>query len=357
MDVLERARRYVARLPGSVSGQGGHDAAFRAACALVHGFALDEAAALGVMRETFNPMCSPPWSERELEHKVRSAAGVGSERPPGYLLGEEPRGPAPQTRVAAPAPEKRVQSFAPERLAEVQHRALRVDRDWLRARSPVDPAAVPGAAGFLSGVFEKGEKALVFCAQWSQGDFGVVSSGDWRVPGQVWALGRRPGLQATRARGLPAGGQDGIWWLCQPVSGEWRPNGSSDKQGRPVVSRRSRGTVTRWPHLVLESDEAPEEQWLNVLAQLPLPLVAIYTSGRRSVHGLVRLGVESKAGWDATAQVLAPVLSRLGADARAMTAVRLTRLPFCRRGKAMQELVYFDPDALAAPIAAQAVRR
>ena len=41
----ERARRYAERMPGSVSGQGGHVAAMKVARALVTGFGLDEAAA------------------------------------------------------------------------------------------------------------------------------------------------------------------------------------------------------------------------------------------------------------------------------------------------------------------------
>ena len=58
----DRARAYLARLPVSVQGQGGHDAAFRAACVLVNGFALGEQEArldiLLVRRHSF----SAPWA-------------------------------------------------------------------------------------------------------------------------------------------------------------------------------------------------------------------------------------------------------------------------------------------------------
>jgi hypothetical protein len=42
---------------------------------------------------------------------------------------------------------------------------------------------------------------------------------------------------------------------------------------------------------------------------------------------------ESKADWDAKAQELKPLLTVLGADPGAITAVRLTRLPGCYRGQ------------------------
>jgi primase-polymerase (primpol)-like protein len=40
--VVERARKYVAKLPPAISGQGGHNATFHAACVLVLGFCLGD---------------------------------------------------------------------------------------------------------------------------------------------------------------------------------------------------------------------------------------------------------------------------------------------------------------------------
>ena len=70
-----RINRYLDELPASVSGQGGHDACFRAACVLVWGFALSEADAIKFLRR-FNARCRPKWSEQELLHKVRDAASA-----------------------------------------------------------------------------------------------------------------------------------------------------------------------------------------------------------------------------------------------------------------------------------------
>ncbi len=80
---VRRARGWLQCVPGAVSGQGGHNATFRAALGLVRGFDLPEDVALALLAE-WNERCEPPWSERELRHKVESATRASAER--GYLL-------------------------------------------------------------------------------------------------------------------------------------------------------------------------------------------------------------------------------------------------------------------------------
>jgi hypothetical protein len=105
-------------------------------------------------------------------------------------------------------------------------------------------------------------------------------------------------------------------------------------------------------------DVLPAELWRKVVVSLPLPIAAIYTSGSRSIHALVREQVDSKAQWDAVRDALRQIVCPLGADAGALSAVRLSRLPFCERagtrGKdgryikfpkpGKQELLYLNPD-------------
>ncbi|MBA3683758.1 MAG: hypothetical protein H0W72_00705 [Planctomycetes bacterium] len=90
--ILDRARAYLCAMPAAISGQGGHDAAFRAACILVHGFALPESSALSLMHE-YNHRCQPPWSGKELEHKVADAQRTPDQRPIGYMLVTAPMAP------------------------------------------------------------------------------------------------------------------------------------------------------------------------------------------------------------------------------------------------------------------------
>lgn len=82
--VYDRASRYLRAMPPAISGSGGHLATFRAAVALVRGFGLPEQEALSLLMRDFNPRCQPPWSERELRHKITSAAKQ-STRPLRYL--------------------------------------------------------------------------------------------------------------------------------------------------------------------------------------------------------------------------------------------------------------------------------
>ena len=84
-DAYERARRYLASCGAAIAGQGGHAATIHAAHALVVGFGLDDEAALGLLLSDYNPRCVPPWTEKELRHKVESAR-ANPQRPLGYLL-------------------------------------------------------------------------------------------------------------------------------------------------------------------------------------------------------------------------------------------------------------------------------
>jgi len=82
---IQRAKAYLAKMPSAISGQGGHNATFAAACVLVRGFALDEEDAYEILVSDYNPRCEPPWAEWELRHKVRSAMDCAT-TPLGHLL-------------------------------------------------------------------------------------------------------------------------------------------------------------------------------------------------------------------------------------------------------------------------------
>lgn len=70
--VVERAARYVERMPAAVSGQFGHDTTFKVACALVIRFGLNQQQAWPII-SAWNERCSPPWNERDLRRKLAEA--------------------------------------------------------------------------------------------------------------------------------------------------------------------------------------------------------------------------------------------------------------------------------------------
>jgi len=85
-DAAQRARAYLSKIPGAISGQDGHGRTYHAAMLLVEGFALDRETALVLLRE-WNTTCQPPWTDRELEHKVDSALKNATNR--GHLLHDD----------------------------------------------------------------------------------------------------------------------------------------------------------------------------------------------------------------------------------------------------------------------------
>lgn len=83
-NVERRAVRYLQRMPEAIAGSRGHDALWRAALAMVRGFRLSAPRAFAILKEHYNPRCQPPWSDRELHHKV-SQAEADARTPYGYL--------------------------------------------------------------------------------------------------------------------------------------------------------------------------------------------------------------------------------------------------------------------------------
>lgn len=304
-------------------------------------------ASCGAVLDSFNAQL------RSLIGKAEAAGNGHAPRPP--MLGNVPPMPeAPRKPKRPPYDAAKLASFA-------SRCPFPITPEWLAARSPV---AIPEAQGvataelFLSAIYQPGERVLAFVKEYSQGDF------LWQAGGGSYRLAERPGVKAVPSP-LPTGGPLGCWFLAQPVSGKWEVNANNRApDGSPKMGRRHGAAVTAWRFMVLESDEAPAELWLRALVQLPLPIVAAYTSGGRSIHALARIDAGSKESWDALRDDLVPILCPLGADPAAMTAVRLTRLPGTLRhgsrgkdGKAkpypsprLQRLLYLNPHATACPI-------
>jgi hypothetical protein len=335
INVFERARRYLAKCPPAISGQGGHDQTFHAACVLTNGFALGEGDTLQLLHE-WNMGCQPPWSEQDLLHKVRSALNARHAKPRGHLIGdgtvatqnaehstrntEHRTGGHGVTRPTKP-------EFKPGTLRRIADKVRNID-DIFRFVSERSPVRVEtqDSASWLRRLYRRGsgERVVLFTKYKSQGQL-------------AWEADRSDVIQQ---RDLPTG-PEGVWLLAQPVTGEFQPNPRLGGK----MSRRSEEAVTAWRYAVLESDSADPEDWLRCLVQVPLRIVSICESGGRSIHALVRVDAESKLDWDAKMAAIKPLLIILGADRGALSAVRLTRLPQAMRGGRRQRLLYLNPDA------------
>lgn len=352
--IQERARAYVAAMPEGVSGSGRHNATVAVANVLLHGFALSEEDAWVILRE-YDERCVPPSGERKLAYRMEVARRFSNPEPRGWLIGDDrardevtPPAKAGKGAMVAPARPRLVYDAARLRDFAGSWAGL-VDVVWLANRSAVDPALV-GSAEFLSLLYGPEERVLCFHVVNREGN-------PWTQGEAVWPVDAP--LRSGRC---------GVWYLTQPVDGEYRINPRSQSK---KLSRRSEESVLRWPFLVLESDEAPVREWLGALVRLPLRIVAIYSSGGRSVHALVRVDARTKGHWDEIKAAMMPGLSFLvlnGADKGVFSAVRLSRLPGAlREGKmavaadgslryeryarpALQKLLYVQPDAGIRPI-------
>ena len=149
--------------------------------------------------------------------------------------------------------------------------------------------------------------------------------------------------------------QRNVWFLNNPISG--RPHVDVRfSQGR---SYRCIETVSSWRYLVLETDVAPHALWLALLAILPIRIAAIYHSGGRGHHALVRIDANSKPAADDLTEIYRREYVPLGACPGTLSAFRLTRLPNCFRGQSgqWQRLIYLNSNPTGTPIKDQPVLR
>jgi hypothetical protein len=321
----ERIRRYIAAMPPSIQGSGGNAAFFNVVRTLIHGYGLSQEEARPYLDDYNFTSCNPAWNETEIKRVLRNVDAAQSKWPRGYLIRENDWKPTAQQRksmgIPTEAEVRKKVDFELERLKKIAapYRDL-VTGPWLANRSAVDPATI-SATKFLELLYPARERILVFENEYSQGE-------------ALWP-----------ADAVPTDGKCGVWFLPQPVCGEYRPNpeGQPGPNGEdPKPSRRTWRCVDAFRYFVLESDKAPMRDWLGWIVQVPLRIEALYTSGSRSIHALIRVDARTKEEWDETKRRMMPFLVAslmCGADRGTWSAVRLSRLPGCiRRGKMVQVL-------------------
>jgi hypothetical protein len=296
-----------------------------------------------LLRDDYNSRCQPAWSEAELRHKVASACVASSGKSRGYLLELGIAGPPPIVPNISPRTTTKA-TYDPAYLQKFTAKLIdTIDAEYLEARSEFT-CHNRSPAGFLHKIFREGES--VWVTHKSESHEGFI----WTHDGPIQNLGELDHL---------ATGHLGVWFLSNPVDGFphaiERLKSNTNIEG---VSFRATECVTDWRHVVLETDCAPTELWLKALALLELPIIAIYNSGGRGPHALVRLGASSLAEWHAALAPYLEHLVRLGACAKTLTPLRLTRLPNCMREQTgrLQQLLYLAPNADGTPISLRPLR-
>ncbi len=141
-------------------------------------------------------------------------------------------------------------------------------------------------------------------------------------------------IEWLAAKGIPQS-QAGAWLRMNPVDGL----GVADDN------------VTAFRYLLVESDVLPLPVQIALYSRLPLPVVAIFSSGGKSAHAWVRLDSPDLDTYKATASRILAALSVFGVDESNKNASRLSRLPGAQRkigahGDGLQRLLWLNPSAV-----------
>jgi hypothetical protein len=305
LPVIERARRYIAKCDPAISGQRGHDATFHVAACLVHGFALSEPDALALLSE-YNRGCQPPWSERELRHKVESANRADFREPRGCLLGFGSV-VGPQRRFL-PRSFPAVKPASPVEAAERLLKGFRCSDVDLAGASPVSLDGDPRFDGALlvGNLYAPGELVnFVTAYETATEKSGEIKA---RPVGRGVTL-ERDALLARFEKGGSDTDKGGAWLRLNPLDG-------------PGVADAN---VTAFRFALLESDKLPVDLQLSLFARLPLPVAAVIGSGGRSVHAWVKVDARDADEYRATVAEMLAILARFGIDGKNKNPSRTRR--------------------------------
>ena len=289
-------------------------------------------------------LMSAAWAAKKMGLPAESAMVAISSaisRPPRGREIEDAVNRVYKTETVAEFPPPIKANFDPEALGQLVRKLPGFKEADFKARSPVHPDECTPAT-FLHHLFHPGEKVAIFTRMTAQPEL------LWECP----ECDRSFDADELGCVADPAAGS-GVWFLANPVSGNIQAVTRLASERNPQgLTLRAEENVTAFRYLVLESDNTSPEQWVKVLAQIPLPISSIVTSGGRSIHALIRVDASSAKEWRTIKTRIAPMLVTLGADLGAMTPVRLTRLPFCyrREKRQWQRLLFLNPEPASLPI-------
>jgi len=158
------------------------------------------------------------------------------------------------------------------------------------------------------------------------------TAGKARPVGKGKTISRAEWLRDIAGNGVPQG-EAGAWIRMNPLDGE----GVADSN------------VAAFRFALLEFDALAPILQIALFALLPLPIVALITSGGRSVHAWVRVDASDAGFYRESAAELFRLLQPFGVDTANKNPSRLARLPGAQRGlgrvgDGRQRLLYLAPD-------------
>ena len=289
---IDRARAWLRNTPGAISGQGGHNATFAVATALVHGFELSRSDAEMLLTE-YNEKCLPPWKTNELAHKVNQAMNVAHDKPKGWLLSAQSGTPVSTTG-----------KFIVQKIQSVPESESKL--------TTID---------FLKACFEPDEVVCI-C-----NDIICDEEGKGRPASKGTFLKRDEWIQKH---------------FTPPISSMWNGPDSRGAYVRvnPCLDETgSDSGVSAFRHVLVEMDEKTKDEQWTILKDSKLPLSVVIDSGGKSLHGWVRVEAANKEEWGERRDVVYRHLEALGIDPKNKNASRFSRLAGVMRDGNEQRLV------------------
>ena len=284
MTTLERAALWLAKVPPAISGSGGHNSTYTAAVGLVHGFQLGYGDAMTLLAE-WNLSCQPPWSDKDLAHKLREASSRTHDKPAGHLI---------QSTVG-----------------------MGMDLSRVTFKRPT-PTTTPGASEFsrfLSSAFAATEVVCI-CEQVEEGR--PLTSGSF-LPVEDW-IKRFDSPDSILFRPDRA---EGVYVRINPF--------------KPNLYSGSDNDVSAYRHVLVEFDDKPKPEQEKLLRDSGLPISVLIDSGGKSIHGWVRVDAPSRKEWDARRDLIYSAIP--GIDPKNKNPSRFSRLPGAWRGESQQKLL------------------
>lgn len=309
----EQAHRYLAAIPGAVSGSKGHNQTFTVACALIHGFALSRSDARALMDE-YNRTCDPVWSDREIEHKLTEAeANQKHQKPRGHLIKKTVRRVFLDSNHSEP----------PKPVPHPEVKQAKTKRYEVNSSLDLPPALEDGTRELIKAAFEPGEGIRIEVARNNEDGKEVPKDSGAVLTREEWlrkldALKKGDQLYSNTRR-------HGVFVSINPM----KLGGSRDAD------------VTAFRHALIECDNVSEvEQWRHIMAS-GVPATAVIRSGNKSIHAWVRVDAKDRREYDERVKLLHAhfVANGLTIDDKNKNPSRFSRLPGCARSKGRQELI------------------
>jgi RecA-family ATPase len=319
MTPSDQARNYLFKgnVDPSISGQDGHGQAFKVACTLIQQFGLSIDDARPIFSE-WNRTCQPPWSDREIEHKLKQAEKEPS--PP------EGRG----YRVKASRGLKHLfgDSEAPTPI-KVPEKPKSVAKTYdLNAEAEIPGPMADGTRRLLRAAFLPGEAVRICVATGNyegkeipEGTGHTFSLEEWLSRLDEGDGNPNSFLSSRDARTKQ---RYGIYVGMNPL----RPGGSKDDD------------VTAYRHALLEWDDVSKREQWNLITQSNIPVTAVIDSGGKSLHAWVKVDAKDRNEYKERVAVLYDHFNgSKRPDDKNKNPARLSRLAGCERGKGRQELI------------------